>query len=1061
MKLWRYPLFITMILLFSTQALFGFGKNKVIYKNFEWYYLQSKHFDIYFYEGGQDIAEFTAEVAESAYVQIKHDWRFDIRERIVLVVYNSHNDWQQTNVVFSYLDEGIGGVTELYKNRIVVPYEGNYEQFRHVIHHELVHAVMNDMLYGGSIQSLVVGEVTPAPLWFSEGIAEFQATGWSVQQDMIVRDAVLHNYMPTLQSLQYYLVYQGGNSVFKYIASTYGRKKMGEFLHKMRGKVSFERVLQSALGIGSEEFTERWHRYLKKQYWPDIEYRKEPMEIAKRLTNHRKISNFLNVSPTISPNGDKIAFISDRKGYQNVYLMSAIDGRILKTLVKGNTSESFEELHWLRPGMSFSPDGRKLALAAKSGSHDAVFVIDIKSGKKKRYLLRELDGAFTTSWSPDGDKIAFVGNESDRSDIYVLNLKTEEITALTNDVFTDDQPSWSADSKTIAFVSDRKDFVDDTQLPEDFRMSQFDYEKRDIYLVDLDTKEIRRITDTPWQEANPIFSPDGKKLAYVSDKNGISNLYIHELDFDRDYPIPNIISEDGITDANLRPLETKLPTSANKLNDYPVTDIISGIMQINWDRHANKMVFTSFFHGGFDIFVMNNPLGLEPIEELKPTKFVQEMSQDELPIYARTWKPSAEDKKSEEDEQIEGDSPADYSSFVFTRYKLDKKKKAEKKKVALADNSTQNEDGDYKVRKYKLKFSPDIVSGSAGYNTFFGFAGYTTFAFSDLLGDHKIFLNVNLVSDLKNSDLNALYLNSKKRLTLGVGGYHTSWFFNNSFGSIQRYRNYGFNILGSYPFSRFNRLEMSLNWYNISLEHLTADIPDETVSTILPSVSYVHDNVLWGFIGPVDGSRYAVNLLVSPKFSDNSRDFRTISADFRKYFMLSRDYNFMVRFSSAYSWGSEPQQFFLGGIDNWINYKTRGAGLRTDNIGDIFFSQFVTPLRGAPFYESEGNSYALANLEFRFPLIQFLGLGFPPIRLFNIRGAMFYDIGTTYTPGSPWRGTRINESGQREFGDIVSGFGVGARVYFLYFLMRIDVAWQHDLDGTSKPVWLFSLGGDL
>ena len=257
MKYLRYLLIFSVVFLIGNQSAFGFGKNKVIYKDFEWRYLQSKHFDIYFYDGGQDIGEFTAEIAESAYVQIKRDWRFDIRERIVLVVYNSHNDWQQTNVVLSYLSEGIGGVTELYKNRIVVPYEGNYEQFRHVIHHELVHAIMNDMLYGGSIQSLVVGEVTPAPLWFSEGLAEFQATGWSVRQDMVVRDAVLHNYMPSLDVLQYYLVYQGGNAVFKYIASTYGRKKIGEMLHKMRGKVSFERVLQSSLGIGSKEFTEK------------------------------------------------------------------------------------------------------------------------------------------------------------------------------------------------------------------------------------------------------------------------------------------------------------------------------------------------------------------------------------------------------------------------------------------------------------------------------------------------------------------------------------------------------------------------------------------------------------------------------------------------------------------------------------------------------------------------------------------------------------------------------------------------------------------------------------
>ncbi|MBI3578389.1 MAG: biopolymer transporter Tol, partial [Ignavibacteriales bacterium] len=122
-----------------------FGKNKVQYKNFEWQYIQTNHFDIYFSQDGYELAEFTAEAAEEAYNSIRKLVRYEINNRIAFVVYNSHDEWQQTNVVGEYLEEGIGGVTELFKNRVVVPFEGNYRMFRHVIHHELVHAVLNDM----------------------------------------------------------------------------------------------------------------------------------------------------------------------------------------------------------------------------------------------------------------------------------------------------------------------------------------------------------------------------------------------------------------------------------------------------------------------------------------------------------------------------------------------------------------------------------------------------------------------------------------------------------------------------------------------------------------------------------------------------------------------------------------------------------------------------------------------------------------------------------------------------------------------------------------------------
>ncbi|MGH1363444.1 MAG: peptidase MA family metallohydrolase [Calditrichia bacterium] len=1018
---------LALLMIIGTQSAMGFGKNKVQYKNFEWYYIQSKHFDVYFYDGGQEIAEFTAEIAEEAYQQINRDWRYEIKERIVFIVYNSHNDWQQTNVVISYLEEGVGGVTELYKNRIVVPFEGSYEQFRHVIHHELVHAVMNDMIYGGSVQSLIVGEVTPVQLWFAEGLAEFQSEGWNPRLDMVVRDATLNGYMPSLVGLNYALPYQGGASVFRYIAHTYGRSKIGELLQKMRGKVQFERVLKSALGVGYEEFTERWHRYLRKQYWPEISDRKEPSEISKQLTFHRKIPNFLNVSPAISPNGDKIAFISDRNGYQNIYLMSAIDGKILKTLVKGNRSESFEELHFLRPGISFSPDGKKIVFSAKAGPKDAIYIVDIKSGDIETFKL-DLDGAFTTSWSPDGSSIAFIGNKDERSDVFTLNLKSAEVMRHTNDVFTDDNPSWSSDGRYLTFVSDRKDYVSDADLPEDFNMAKFDY-TRDVYTIELETGQITRITDTPWEENNPKYAPGDESIAYISESNGISNLFLHDLAAD----------------------------SASA-----VTNIISGILQIDWDRSANKMVYVSFSNGGYDIFLMNNPLELKA-QELSNTQFVNEMRSEKLPVYARLWKPESDDSLSAEnlgDAQV-----ADYSNYVFNRYRA-KKQEEKTEQVELAENTYQDTEGNYKIRKYKLKFSPDIVTGNAGYNTFFGFSGYTTFAFSDLLGDHKAFLNINLVSDLKNSDLSLLYLYLKRRISYGVGGYHLAWLFNSG-GELVRYRNYGANFLAAYPFSRFKRMEFDVNWYNVSREEITSEREDQRVSTILPTASLVHDNVLWGYTGPADGTRYALSLTASPKYESNSREFTTLSLDYRKYMMLNRDYGFAMRFSGGASAGEDPQLFFLGGIDNWINFKSRG-GLRTNDIGDVFFSRFVTPLRGAYFYEQIGTRYSLANMEFRFPLIQFLGLGFPPVRFFNIRGTMFYDIGTTwnrgdswYTANSSWRGTEINEFGNRVFKNVSSGYGVGARVYFLYFLLRIDVAWNYNLNRSSKPIWYFSLGGDL
>ncbi|HET7153571.1 MAG TPA: biopolymer transporter Tol, partial [Candidatus Kapabacteria bacterium] len=199
--------FVFVFLLLSAASAFAqFGKNKVQYKGFDWYYIQSDHLDIYFSQGGEYLANFAANEGEKALKSIENSLNYQIVTRIPIVIYNSHNDWQQTNVVGEYLEEGIGGVTEEFKNRVVVPFEGSYKLFRHVIHHEMTHAVINEMFYGGSLQSMISENIQlQLPLWMNEGLAEYESLGgWDVNSDIFLRDAVMNNYLPDIDQLEGY-----------------------------------------------------------------------------------------------------------------------------------------------------------------------------------------------------------------------------------------------------------------------------------------------------------------------------------------------------------------------------------------------------------------------------------------------------------------------------------------------------------------------------------------------------------------------------------------------------------------------------------------------------------------------------------------------------------------------------------------------------------------------------------------------------------------------------------------------------------------------------------------
>jgi outer membrane protein assembly factor BamA len=183
--------------------------------------------------------------------------------------------------------------------------------------------------------------------------------------------------------------------------------------------------------------------------------------------------------------------------------------------------------------------------------------------------------------------------------------------------------------------------------------------------------------------------------------------------------------------------------------------------------------------------------------------------------------------------------------------------------------------------------------------------------------------------------------------------------------------------------------------------------------------------------------------------------------DWRAYQPLGREWSFALRFSGGASFGKQPQQFILGGLENWIDAQF-AQNLSLEDIDNLTYSQFVYPLRGTDYYEKIGTRYFLVNGEIRFPFIQFLLLQAPlPLLFQGVRGAAFFDVGSAWTESSGFRAFTRNSDGKRVTNDIISSVGWGIRFYSPIGLLRIDAAWRTDLQYFSKPRYMFSLGTDF
>jgi len=371
------------------------------------------------------------------------------------------------------------------------------------------------------------------------------------------------------------------------------------------------------------------------------------------------------------------------------------------------------------------------------------------------------------------------------------------------------------------------------------------------------------------------------------------------------------------------------------------------------------------------------------------------------------------------------------------------------------------ESGDFLVKKYKTRFTPDYVGGGFSYNTFFGLSGLSYFVFSDYLGNHQIYVATELVNNIDQSFLQAFYFYNKKRTNLGVGFFHTKNYYLDNVDHLFSDRFYGLQFIASYPFSTYSRIDLMTSQFFIDRQYHDSDDDREDRSSKVTTaeLAYVTDNIIWGITGPINGRRTKLSVTYGANLFDiEDIEFTSVDFDYRKYWHFGKLFSMAFRLSGGASFGNTPKQYFLGGTTNWIGNRTLDA--KVYDVENLYFADVITPLRGYDYYDLSGNRYGLLNWEFRYPMIDYFIMRFPlAIAITNVTGAIFYDMGSTWTDDNFKFGT---STGGSRLKDVKAGFGFGMRANLGFILIRYDLAWSTDYRNVSDdPFYYFSLGADF
>jgi hypothetical protein len=522
----RFSLLLAVLLALAALAgdgraqLITYGKNKVQYTRFDWQVLEGAQVDLYYYAEEKELGVMALETAESWVHYLEQVFGHRLSRRVPLIVFSSHQHFEQTNVSPYFLPEGVAGLTEHMKGRVVVPFNGSLVDFKRTIRHELVH-VFQLSIVEETFRTHPTTDIPGLPLWFTEGLSDYLPDHWDSDGDMVLRDLVTSNLLPPMRDLDRlgysYVMYKAGQSAVGYLVENYGLDKIALIYQNLWRGRNFPELLRRACGIDIDRAGEDWVYDLKLKYFPEFK------EYGSFLPSSKVASpDFFCFKPRLTKGADGdsagLVYISLDTGYTTIRRTS-LDGsrHEAHTILQGQRKAQFESMHPFQSRMDVSEDGR-LAFVSKHGETDVLFIYDLEENRiVDSDRFHDLVSLSSPSWSPDGKKLAFSAmSVAGESDLYIFDSEIGALDRLTNDWYFDTDPAWSPDGRWIVFSSDRTHFGESGAM--------------NLFLFDLETRGTLFLTSGPWKDQSPVWSEDGDRVMFTSDREGIYNIYTVDLD---------------------------------------------------------------------------------------------------------------------------------------------------------------------------------------------------------------------------------------------------------------------------------------------------------------------------------------------------------------------------------------------------------------------------------------------------------------------------------------------------------------------------------------------------
>ena len=995
---------VCMLLAASGVSAQYFGRNKVTWEDYDFEVVRTEHFDLHHYEETADTIDDFGRMAERWYGRLSKLLDHQLEERKPIILYADDTDFQQTHVISGDIGQGVGGVTESFKNRVAMPMTASYAETDHVLGHELVHVFQYDIIQRTEGGMRASGGL---PLWFVEGMAEYLSVGpANAHSSLWLRDAVLRDELPedldTLSGDPRYFPYRFGHALWAYIGARWGDEAIPALFRASLAQ-GLKDGIRDVLGIEPDVLVEEWNTALRAEYGDLTERRtlepSDAREIVARLPDEREV----NVGPVPSPDGRHVAFYSERDLFSiELFLADTRTGEIVRKLTEVRRSPHAQALRFIDSAGTWSPDGSRFAYVVYHHGTNELAVLDVETGEElRRYAVEGVDALMGPSWSPDGRRIVISGLNAGASDLFLIDVESGEVRRLSDDRHAALQPTWSPDGQRIAYTTDRGGATNlDALVFGEMGLGVLDPD------APADVRILRPFGDVA--HTDPQFSPDGRHLLFRSDVHGFHDLY--RLD-----------PRDGRVERM-----TDLATGVHGITP------LSPAMALA--RDECRVYFNLFEGGGYSIW--SRPCELPASSEGEPRDVAL------LP----TWTT----KESSRVARVLADSTIglpDTSGFPREDYE-----------PSLSLDWIGQSGAGVAVDRFGTRLSGGVsarFSDMLG-NHRLGLAAQVSGSIRDA-GAQAIYSDVgsrwNWGVGLAHLPYLSFDHDARIETVDGPDGQPQEVLV----FEREKLRTYAERAEGfvSYPFSRTRRVEFgaSINYYHFDRERQEAVVDEQgflidrrtfdardpsSLFLVQPSVALVEDTAFFGFTSPVEGRR--LRLEYTPTFG--SIGFQSVLADGRQYLRLPDPASlaFRAMHYGRYGEGADDRRF----TSLYLGYPTLVRGYDVD----IFDTDDCAGGDCPEFDRLVGSRIGVVNLEFRLQVLGSPRYGLVDGGPLPTELTLFFDGGVAWSASESPR--LVWEQGTDRRVPVFSA-GVALRTA-LFGAIPLELHWAHPFQRDDRDV---------